>query len=59
MIAAMASAGLCEFFGILRWQLFLKMLHLRVRLIEVTRLFFIGAFFNQFLPAQPAVTCAR
>lgn len=50
MIAALASAGLCELFGILRWQLFLKMLHLRVRLIEVTRLFFIGAFFNQFLP---------
>ena len=50
MIAALASAGLCEFFGILRWQLFLKMLHLRVRLGEVTRLFFIGAFFNQFLP---------
>jgi uncharacterized protein (TIRG00374 family) len=50
MFAAMAAAGLCEFFGILRWQLFLKMLHLRVRLSEVTKLFFIGAFFNQFLP---------
>ncbi|MEI6279129.1 MAG: lysylphosphatidylglycerol synthase transmembrane domain-containing protein [Verrucomicrobiae bacterium] len=50
MFSAMAAAGLCEFFGILRWQLFLKMLHMRVRLSEVTRLFFIGAFFNQFLP---------
>lgn len=50
MIAAFAAAGLCEFFGILRWQLFLKMLHLPVRLSEVSRLFFIGAFFNQFLP---------
>ncbi len=50
MLAALASAGICEFFGIVRWQLFLKMLHLRVRLSEVTRLFFIGAFFNQFLP---------
>ncbi len=50
MLAALASAGICEFFGILRWQLFLRMLHLRVRLSEVTRLFFIGAFFNQFLP---------
>jgi len=50
MFAAMAAAGLCEFFGILRWQLFLKMLHLRVRLSEVAKLFFIGAFFNQFLP---------
>ncbi|MEI6035297.1 MAG: lysylphosphatidylglycerol synthase transmembrane domain-containing protein [Verrucomicrobiae bacterium] len=50
LIAALASAGLCEFFGILRWQLFLKMLRLRVRLSEVTKLFFIGAFFNQFLP---------
>jgi len=50
MIAALASAGLCELFGILRWQLFLKMLHVHVRLSEVSRLFFIGAFFNQFLP---------
>ena len=50
MIAALASAGVCEFLGILRWQLFLKMLHLRVSFGEVTRLFFIGAFFNQFLP---------
>lgn len=50
MIAALASAGVCEFLGILRWQLFLKMLHLRVGFGEVTRLFFIGAFFNQFLP---------
>ncbi|MBE2203146.1 MAG: flippase-like domain-containing protein [Chthoniobacterales bacterium] len=50
MIAALAAAGLCEFFGILRWQLFLRMLHLRVRFWEVTKLFFIGAFFNQFLP---------
>jgi len=50
LIAAMVSAGLCEFFGILRWQLFLKMLHFEVKLPELTRLFFIGAFFNQFLP---------
>lgn len=50
MIAAFAAAGICEFLGILRWQLFLKMLHLRVRFREVMRLFFIGAFFNQFLP---------
>ena len=50
MLAALAAAGLCEFFGILRWKLFLHMLHLDVCLGEVTRLFFIGAFFNQFLP---------
>jgi len=50
LVAAMISAGLCEFFGILRWQLFLKMLHVEVRLPDLTRLFFIGAFFNQFLP---------
>jgi uncharacterized protein (TIRG00374 family) len=50
LLAAMASAGACEFFGIIRWQLFLKMLHLHVPLPETTRLFFIGAFFNQFLP---------
>lgn len=50
LIAAMASAGACEFFGIIRWQLFLKMLHLHVPFAETTRLFFIGAFFNQFLP---------
>lgn len=50
LIVAMISAGLCEFFGILRWQLFLKMLHFEVKLPELTRLFFIGAFFNQFLP---------
>jgi len=50
MLAAFAAAGLCELFGILRWQLFLRMLHVEIRLAEVTRLFFIGAFFNQFLP---------
>ncbi|MFM8716232.1 MAG: lysylphosphatidylglycerol synthase transmembrane domain-containing protein [Spartobacteria bacterium] len=50
LLAAMVSAGACEFFGIIRWQLFLKMLHLHVPLPETTRLFFIGAFFNQFLP---------
>ena len=46
----MAAAGVCEFFGILRWQLFLRMLHIEVPLRETSRLFFIGAFFNQFLP---------
>jgi len=50
LLAAMVSAGACEFFGIIRWQLFLKMLHLQIPLAETTRLFFIGAFFNQFLP---------
>lgn len=50
MIAAFAAAGFCEFFGIARWQLFLRMLHLRVPFGEVSQLFFIGAFFNQFLP---------
>lgn len=48
--AALASAGLCEFFGILRWHLFLRMLHVGVPWGETVRLFFIGAFFNQFLP---------
>ncbi len=50
MLASVAAAGLCEFFGIIRWQLFLRMLHIEVPLREITRLFFIGAFFNQFLP---------
>jgi len=50
MIAAVAAAGVCEYFGILRWQLFLRMLHVEVPFGQVTRLFFIGAFFNQFLP---------
>ncbi|HRJ71690.1 MAG TPA: lysylphosphatidylglycerol synthase transmembrane domain-containing protein [Terrimicrobiaceae bacterium] len=50
MILAVAAAGVCELFGILRWQLFLRMLHIEVPLMEITRLFFIGAFFNQFLP---------
>jgi uncharacterized protein (TIRG00374 family) len=50
MLAALVAAGFCELFGILRWQLFLEMLHLRVPFAETTRLFFIGAFFNQFLP---------
>ena len=59
LIAAGASAGLCELFGILRWQLFLKMLHLRVHFFEVARLFFIGAFFNQFLPGTTGGDVAR
>jgi len=50
MVLAFIAAGVCEFFGILRWQLFLRMLHIEVPLREITRLFFIGAFFNQFLP---------
>lgn len=50
MVAAFVAAGVCEFFGILRWHLFLRMLKTPVRLREVTGLFFIGAFFNQFLP---------
>ena len=50
LLAAFAAAGACEFFGIIRWQLFLQMLHVNVPLAETTRLFFIGAFFNQFLP---------
>lgn len=50
ILLALVAAGFCEFFGILRWQLFLRMLHIKVPMMEVTRLFFIGAFFNQFLP---------
>jgi glycosyltransferase 2 family protein len=50
MVLSVAAAGVCEFFGILRWQLFLRMLHIEVPLRETSRLFFIGAFFNQFLP---------
>lgn len=50
MVMSVLAAGVCEFFGILRWQLFLKMLKIEVPLWETTRLFFIGAFFNQFLP---------
>ena len=50
IVLAVAAAGICEFFGILRWQLFLRMLHIEVPLRETSRLFFIGAFFNQFLP---------
>ena len=47
---AVLAAGVCEWFGIIRWQLFLRMLHIEVPIRETTRLFFIGAFFNQFLP---------
>ena len=50
MVLSVVAAGVCEFFGILRWQLFLRMLHIEVPLRETSRLFFIGAFFNQFLP---------
>ncbi len=50
MAAAIVAAGVCEFFGILRWRLFLRMLKIHVPFREVVSLFFIGAFFNQFLP---------
>ncbi len=50
MVLSVIAAGVCEFFGILRWQLFLKMLKIEVPFWETTKLFFIGAFFNQFLP---------
>lgn len=50
MVLSVLAAGVCEFFGILRWQLFLRMLKIEVPLWETTKLFFIGAFFNQFLP---------
>ena len=50
IMLAIVAAGVCEFFGILRWQLFLRMLHIEVPLRETSKFFFIGAFFNQFLP---------
>ncbi len=50
MVLSVIAAGACEFFGVLRWQLFLRMLKIEVPLWETTKLFFIGAFFNQFLP---------
>jgi uncharacterized protein (TIRG00374 family) len=50
MALSVAAAGVCEFFGVLRWQLFLRMLKIHIPFWETTRLFFIGAFFNQFLP---------
>jgi uncharacterized protein (TIRG00374 family) len=50
MVLSVLAAGVCEFFGVLRWQLFLEMLKIRIPFWETTRLFFIGAFFNQFLP---------
>ncbi|MCX7868434.1 MAG: flippase-like domain-containing protein [Terrimicrobiaceae bacterium] len=59
MIAAFAAAGACEFFGILRWHLFLRMLRVTVGWWELTRLFFIGAFFNQFLPGTTGGDVAR
>jgi glycosyltransferase 2 family protein len=59
MVASIAAAGACEYFGILRWQLFLRMLHIEVPMREITRLFFIGAFFNQFLPGTTGGDVAR
>ncbi len=53
------AAGVCEFFGVLRWQLFLRMLRIEVPLREIFRLFFIGAFFNQFLPGTTGGDVAR
>lgn len=50
MVLSLISAGVCEYFGILRWQLFLRMLRIEVPFGEISRIFFIGAFFNQFLP---------
>ena len=32
IVMAIVAAGICEFFGILRWQLFLRMLHIEVPL---------------------------
>lgn len=59
LLLSFLSAGVCEFLGVLRWQLFLRMLHLEVPFREVTRLFFIGAFFNQFLPGTTGGDVAR
>jgi hypothetical protein len=59
MLAAFAAAGVCEFFGIVRWKLFLRMLHVEVGNWELTKLFFIGAFFNQFLPGTTGGDVAR
>src|SRR5262245_44956858 len=39
IVLAIIAAGICEFFGILRWQLFLRMLHIEVRLKETSKLF--------------------
>ncbi len=59
IVMAILAAGVCEFFGILRWQLFLRMLHIELPLKETSKLFFIGAFFNQFLPGTTGGDVAR
>lgn len=59
LLAAFVAAGFCELFGILRWQLFLQMLHVNVKFGKTVRLFFIGAFFNQFLPGTTGGDVAR
>ena len=43
LVLSFLSAGVCEFLGVLRWQLFLRMLKMEVPFRETGRLFFIGA----------------
>lgn len=59
LVLSFLSAGACEFLGVLRWQLFLRMLKMKVPFRETARLFFIGAFFNQFLPGTTGGDVAR
>jgi uncharacterized protein (TIRG00374 family) len=60
-IAAMILLLLClyHFIAAIRWKIILRALGCRVSTVEVTRITFVAAFFNQFLPTSVASDALR
>lgn len=49
LIAGFAVAGVGNLLGVVRWAVFLRVLHISLPAWEVLRLSFVGLFFNNFL----------
>src|SRR5947207_14263038 len=52
--AGILSYGLVEVFAAFRWQILLRVQTIRLSVPRVAGLFFIGMFYNQFLPGRTA-----
>lgn len=52
LLAGAFVAGLETFFGALRWRVFLGVVGLKIGFWDTVRLFYLGLFFNTFLPGS-------
>ena len=49
LLAGLASAGLMTLLGAVRWGIFLRVMEIRLPVLDVLRLSYVGLFFNNFL----------